>query len=463
MRTTSTSRSVSPACRSIVGARWPAGLGTAWVEKTFIGARGFDFDLSPIERVLLACRALWFYAAKLVWPANLTFIYPRWDVDAGQAWQYIFVVLTAAVFVALWLLRTRTRAPLAAALLFAGTLFPALGFFDVFPFRYSFVADHFQYLATVSLIALVAAGVHRRLRVASFLILVPLAVLTWQQSHEYVNAETLYRATLEKNPACWLCHNNLGAMRMAEGRVDAALPHLEESLRLNPRNAEALNNLGYVRRVQGRYEDAVRAHEESLRLAPNVASTLTNLGVALHGAGRHDEALARYQEAVRLAPRLPEAHHNIGRVLQEMGRAGEALTAIEMAIQLRPDYADAWDNKGNALLRLQRTDEAIRAFQQASKLAPGDERLRGKLAALYVREGDGRLDHGRPQEAIPYYRAALDTPALVDAPMVHNNLGIALAMTGDIRSAAEQFIAALRLRPDFPEARQNLARAQRRD
>ena len=442
-----------------------AGLGTAWVERTYIGAQGFEFDLSPLERVLLACRALWFYAGKLAWPWRLTFIYPRWNIDAGAPWQWLFPLAAAGAIVALWLYRRRSRAPLAAVLLFAGTLFPALGFFNVFPFRYSFVADHFQYLASIPLIALACAALaiclpraHASIGCAAALVL---GVITWQQSTQYVDAETLYRETLARNPSCWLCHNNLAAMRMAEGRVDAALPHLQEGLRLYPRNAEALNNLGYVLRVQGKYEEAVRAHEESLLLSPNAAATLNNLGVALQALGRRDEALARYESARRLDPGMPEVHHNIGRVLQELGRAADALPAIDTALRLRPDYADAYDNRGSALLYLNRPHEALAAFQQALALNPGDPRLRRKVGVVSMRIGEQHLDAGRPAAAVTWFEGALEHADFIDAAQVHNDLGIALAMSGDRVRAIQQFREALRIRPDFPQARANLARAER--
>ena len=57
----------------------------------------------------------------------------------------------AAVVTALWFARRHVgRGALAAVLIFGGVLVPALGFFDVYPFRYSFVADHFQYHASMA-------------------------------------------------------------------------------------------------------------------------------------------------------------------------------------------------------------------------------------------------------------------------------------------------------------------------
>ena len=95
----------------------------------------------------------WFYVSKVVWPSNLMFIYPRWIVDPSQWWQYLFPLGLAVAAAALVVLARRNRGPLAGFLIFAGTLFPVLGFLNVYPFRYSYVADHFQYLAS--------AGHHR--------------------------------------------------------------------------------------------------------------------------------------------------------------------------------------------------------------------------------------------------------------------------------------------------------------
>ena len=138
-----------------------AGLTTAWVERHFIGAVGSDFDLSPVERVLLAGRAVWFYAWKLLAPFGLVFIYPRWAMDQSVWWQYAFPVALAAVAVVLWRYRDRSRGPFAAVALYVVALAPALGFIDVFPFRYSYVADHFQYLASLALIAATASAMGR--------------------------------------------------------------------------------------------------------------------------------------------------------------------------------------------------------------------------------------------------------------------------------------------------------------
>ncbi len=134
-----------------------AGLFTAWMERTSIGAEGASFDFSMVERGLIAGRAFWFYLAKLFWPARLTFIYPRWEISSTAWWQYLFPAAALGLLALLFVYRRRHRGPLAGALLFGGLLFPAIGFVNVYPFLYSFVADHFQYFASLAIFAVAAA------------------------------------------------------------------------------------------------------------------------------------------------------------------------------------------------------------------------------------------------------------------------------------------------------------------
>ena len=188
-----------------------------------IGAEGAPFELTFMQRGLLAGRVIWFYVGKLVWPAELMFIYPRWNVaEATWLWSgWLAAVL--AVTAGAWWWRAKSRGPLAAWLLFVGSLFPVLGFFNVFPFLYSYVADHFQYLASLGLIAGVTAGAvtwsggSRWWPVAGGLVVVMLAGLSHGQSRMYADGRTLYRTTIAKNPECWMAHNNLGAELLDQG------------------------------------------------------------------------------------------------------------------------------------------------------------------------------------------------------------------------------------------------------
>lgn len=246
----------------------------------------------------------------------------------------------------------RWRGPLAGFLFFAGTLFPALGFFNVYPFRFSFVADHFQYLACLGVIVPCAAGM---VRLADFVmprkpwlqsslcagLLLLLGLLSWQRVHVYENNETLWSDTLAKNPDCWLADNNFGAILFERGQVDEAMAHYQKALALNPRYADALTNLGVVLARKGQLDGAIVEYREALKIYPTYYKALNNLGNALLHKGQIDDAMVQYQKALAINPDLAEVHCNLGVALFEKGQNDDAITQFQKALDLNPDYVDA--------------------------------------------------------------------------------------------------------------------------
>lgn len=316
-----------------------AGLFTASVESHLIGASGAAYELSWTQRLLLAGRVPWFYLRQLVYPANLVFIHPRWAIEPAQLAAWLPLVASVLLTGLLVAARHRHRAPLAAWLLFVGTLFPVLGFLDVYPFVYSFVADHFVYLASVPVIALAVAmlarGQPRAFPVLAGLVLAACAALTWREARHYRDAETLYRVTLARNPGCWMAWNNLGYLQLT----------------------------GHARTG-----DAIASFEEALRLRPNYPEAHGNLGLALAQAGRAVEAVPHLQESLRLKPGPYQMHNNLGIALATSGRPAEALVAFRHAARLNPTVPGVEENWAKALLLLGRTDEAARHFQRAAEI-----------------------------------------------------------------------------------------------
>ena len=379
-----------------------AGLFTAWVEHNYIGAEGSDFSLSIVERCLIAGRAFWFYLSKLFWPRDLIFVYPRWHVSETIWWQYLFPAAALLLGGLLWFARNKARGPLAALLVFSGMLFPALGFFNVYPFVFSFVADHFQYIASISIFVLVAAGFalltfrwpqHRRLVVAfSFAILALLGVLTYRQSHIYRNAETLYRATLQKNPDCWMAHDNLGVALVAQGRFDEAIEHYHQAIALRPTNPRSHYDLGIALRHEGKTDDAIKEYERALELRPQYEKAHNNLGNIFLQSGRLDDAVSHYEKALAIQPDYAEAHNNLGNALMQKESVDDAISHYEAALRIRPTYGEAHGNLGNALVRKNKPDEAVDHYHHA--LEAGFNR-----AEVYIGLGDALLEKGDPKQA----------------------------------------------------------------
>jgi tetratricopeptide (TPR) repeat protein len=323
---------------------------TAWLEKTSVGAQGPDFALTFSQRFLIAGRAFRFYLGKLFWPANLCFVYPRWQPNAGEWWQWLYPVTALGLLSTLWLVRGRIgRAPVTAALLFVGTLFPVLGFVDAYYMRYSFVCDHWVYLPSLGPLALAAGGVSLVLRrcgkaerflkpAVSGMVLLALGVLTWNQAEMYKDLQTLWRATIARNPSCWLAYSSLGNALGRKGNLDGAIRLFQEAIQLKPDLAEAYTSIGAILGMKGQIDEAIGQFQEAIRLKPDYAQAHYNLGNALERKGQTDEAIKQFQEAIRLKPDFA-LHYRLGIALERKGQIDEAIRQFEEAIRLKPDYA----------------------------------------------------------------------------------------------------------------------------
>lgn len=401
-----------------------AGLFTAWVERKLIGAEGANFQMSLVERLLLAGRVPWFYLSKLVWPTNLMFFYPRWVIDPKVWWQWLFPLASFLAIFLLWVARSRWRAPLAAALLFVGTLFPALGFLNVYPFLFSFVADHFQYLASLSVLAAAAAGgaivaaqstKGKRvvIHAAGAVIICLLAALTWQQSHQYADVETLYVTTLERNPSAFVPWHNLGVIRNAAGKPLEAIQLFDRSISLQPNNPNVYISKGTTLVALGKMPEAVLCFRQALEYRPNFAEAHNNLASALHLMGDPERAIEHYREAVRLLP----------------------------------DHAQIRASLANSLAKAGDRTEAIKQFGQAIALDPANAATRLDLAQLLMETGDLERATEEAREAIQLQ------PEYIQA---RNLLGAALGQQGCFAEAVVEFREVIRLQPEVAQAKCNL-------
>jgi tetratricopeptide (TPR) repeat protein len=333
---------------------------TAWIERTLIGAEGSVYDFTFFERVLIAGRVIWFYLGKLIWPLDLIFIYPRWQISQTIWWQYLFpatVAITLAILV--WLSRWR-RGPLAGMLFFIGTLFPVLGFLNVYPFRYSLVADHFQYLACLGIIVPVSAGISLAVSRARswqrwtgytlcLCLLVTFALLSHIQSQMYQDVETVWQTTIRKNPAAWMAHNNLGAVLLKKGELDDAIDHFSKAIEIKPDEASAFANLGNAWLRKGEPGEAIFQYQKAVELKPAEAGLHYNLANALLARGEVDDAIAEYQATLTINPNYADAHNNLGAVLLQQGKLDEAIDHYQKALEINPQDPRAEGNLAWAL------------------------------------------------------------------------------------------------------------------
>ena len=443
---------------------------TAILEKINVGAVGRDWDFTLGQRLLIAGRALWFYATKLLWPRPLVFFYPRWGIDESTWWQFLFPATAVGMICALWFARTRMgRGPLAAALIFAGVLVPALGFFNVFPFRYSFVADHFQYHASVALIALAAAGmsmVAARLSTrarfagpaAAATLLVALAGLAFSQTFIYRDLETLYGDTIAKNPTGWTAYSNLGVHVETQGRHDEAAKLFAKAVQLRPDDATMVSNMGHIRMKlgerdgfqPGELDQIMDIFNRALELEPTHVPARRGLGFALLHAQRHTEAIEQFRRTLTIRANDADSLCGLGAVLGSSGRKDEAEECFRRALRVNPACPDAF--RGLSILRAgqNRMPEAIHFLQETVRVQPS-----------YV---DAHMDLGNLFAEQRNFGAAIKHYSQVVAfrprhPEAWHRLGMVYGDAGQMDRAIECFQQYLRLEPDSATGKINLQKA----
>ena len=368
-----------------------AGLVTRWFENTGIGYKATILDLSMLDRCLIAGRAFWFQLSNLFWPSNLMFIYPRWEINAALWWQYLFPIGVLLLLLILWSLRRWSRAPLAGALVYLLLLLPSLGFLNIYFFIYSFVADHWQYLACLGIITPCASGIvllTARLKAWQSLlepgIMLVLAgvlfVLTWQQSRMYTDIETLYRTTIARNPECWMAQVNLGNILYKANRIPGAMDLFKQASRIKP--AVAHYSVGNALMDKGRTSEAIEEYRQALRINRDYAEAYNNLGGALLLIGRTSEAIDQFEQALLINPDYAEAQNNLGNALVQTGRALEAINHYKNALRMTPTSASAHNNLGAALAQMGRIPDAIKEVKAALRINPGYVDARNNLAKL---------------------------------------------------------------------------------
>ena len=371
------------------------------------------------------------YLRLAIWPEPLCLDY-RWPI--AEAWGTILppvIVVATLLGATMWACQRNSVWGFLGAWFFL-ILAPTS---SVLPLK-DLAFEHRMYLP---LVAVVPAGVvtlaerlpgkgHRLGWIACAMVAVVLAILTIRRNIDYRSELAIWQDTLRKRPNNARAHLNLGAI-FAEmhsnsantlsqaGRLQEAIRHYEQALRIMPAYAEVHNNLGNALCDAGRAQEAIGHFEQALRIKPGDATMHNNLANALRRLGKVDAAISQYEQALQLKPDYATAHNNLGIALCGLGRIQEAISHHKHALRIQPDSAEAHYNLGIALWHAGKTEEAIRHYEQALRIRP-------------------------------------------DYAEAHNNLGGALYTLGRTQLAIAHYEQALRIRPDYVDAQNNLAEAQ---
>ena len=367
---------------------------TVYYERHSVGAVGMEWEIAFWQRFVIAGKAVFFYISKLLWPMKLIFIYPRWHPPSFSLLELFWPIAVIAVTLGLWHWRkTIGRGALVAWGCFVVSLFPALGFVDVYPFRYSFVADHFQYLGSMFFIALVvglAHGLYTRLRdkerasgpirsVGIGLLLVVLVLLGWRsriQAGIYKNTKSLWEDTLEKNDGAWMAWNNVGRDYRQAGQYGKAIEAYKQAIAVKPDAAFAHEGLAASYEILGQYDEAIAQYKQAIRFKDDYAAAYCGLGTTYIKLRQYEKAIAACKQAIRIKRDYAIAYSNLGVAYAGIGQGAEAIRALKQAIRINPRYADAHFNLGMIYSRMGEKTLAVKEYEKLMEL---DRSLAEKL------------------------------------------------------------------------------------
>jgi tetratricopeptide (TPR) repeat protein len=358
---------------------------TIWYQSRSIGTE--HIPLGGIgERLAQVTKAAWFYLYKLLLPRDLMFFYPNWKHSGLDAFTVAGMVALIAVAACLWRMRAPWgRGPLVALACFWALLLPVLGLFDMAWMQFAPVADHYQYPAMIAAIALVVAGItnptyssrkpqdenvgHQQIVIAAaVIVLVVLGALTFMQARQYRDEDTLWRATLDRNPQAWAAWAGLGLTASERGDAPAAIANLKRAAELNPQYSAVHNNLGAEYQKNGDVEAAIAEYDAAVRINPKLAAAQYNLGVMLMRQKRASQAEPHLARAVELMPSNSPAEAKLGSALLEQGKLETAEQHLARAARLDPASFEAHAYLAECLRKQGKSEQAFEEYQKAIAL-----------------------------------------------------------------------------------------------
>ncbi len=415
-------------------------------------------DFSLAERLQIASHALWFYVGKIVWPVDLAVIYPFWDVGVGNLAEWGYVAAAFALAAGLWLARKRVgRGPLAGALFFLVTLSPVLGFVDYGYMQFSFVADRFQYLAGIGVLAVfigagtraagrLPAGTRKGVLGVALLGVAALAGLSWKQSHVYRDPVVFFSHIIAHNPQARDAHLNLGNALWKAGRRDEMLAPSRIAVQQRPDSAPAYNNLGLALRHRDELDEAEQVFRRGWEIDPRDKRILMNLGETIRRQGRPEESLQWYDAFLKLERDAAMAHAGKGDALFHLGRHDEAVVHLRKALSLEPNMAQApliHVLIGDAEQEMGRFEAAKRHYEYALEADPALTRAHAALLDLL-------LDRQRDAEVERHLQAVRNTAR--DDPAVFQKVAELFRKRQEYERALGWYDEVLRIDPDFARA-----------
>ena len=345
-------------------------------------AEKLNFSLGIIERAIICGKSWWFYLGKLIYPADLIAVYPRWEASTNF---FNILPFPAAISVMSILVVFRKRIPclFGSFAFFTISLLPILGIIPFGFMRYSYVADRFQYLASAGIICGFTVLIHhilsdkdriwRRISIVglSFL-MIAYCSITWTIAVSYGSKQSLFERVIARNPDAYIAFYNLGAVAANENKYAEAAEKFLTAYKIKPDHGDVVIQLGTNLMLSGQDREAEKYLNEATIKYPESVTSWINLGNVRLRLGNREQAILAYQQALKIDPENSLANNNLGFCMMKSGRISKAIDYLKTAIQTHPDSLEAHLNLARAWQEQQNSEKAVYHYNEVLRLSPNN-------------------------------------------------------------------------------------------
>ena len=392
-----------------------AGLVTWLVEHTLVGTKGAEWDFGLLQRFEIATHSFWFYIGKILWPHPISFLYGQWKVNPYSLEGMMPLIGAIVLLAAVLILHKKTgKLPFFCFGYFGFVAAPALGFISFYMMRYTFMADHFIYLGSWSIMLLIVTGsawIINHIKSEAPKIFTAIAVtiialgfcagLSAEQVKKYKNVQSLWEHTISVSPDAWLAHNNLGVIYAGQGQPQRAIEHYLTTIKLNPKYHLAYNNLGVSYAMTNQSEKAIENYKKALELKPDYTESYYNLAAVYSQMEKNNEAAENFKIVVKDRPKYFSAWYNLAICFSKMNKLSEAAEAYKKAAEISPTHPEVHYNLAVTYQLMNKLDDAVIYFQKALELKPAYIEAKYRLAQVFRQQN-------KFPEAIKYLQSALE-------------------------------------------------------
>ena len=394
------------------------------------------------------------YIKKMIWPVKLAIIYPHPGLKVSVLYAVISAGFLLAVMVLILRFAKNHRYLFTGWFWYLGTLLPVIGLIQVGTHA---MADRYSYITLTGLFIIIAWGLpelivkwpHHRilLWLSSLIVLSVLAVCTYFQQQYWKDTITVFQHALAVTNDNYNAHFLMTKELLEQGRIDEAIQHNTQALRIKPDYIDALSGLGAALHQAGRVDEAVVYYKKAIEIDPRTFEANANLGVALASKGKFNEAIEHYEIALKTMD-TPRIHHNYAQALFNLGQFPQSITEYRKALLLKPNDPNVINELGYTLAHTGKFDEAITLYNKALRISP--DRINIHLNLGTALTGSGKFD-----EALKEYEKILLLQP--QNAVAHNDFGVVLCRLGKLDDAVAQFRQSVQINPDYIDAQNNLS------